>query len=626
MTLAAQWTPEQREIITAKPGARLVVEAAPGTGKTAVAAARVAWLLTETSTNASQILVVSFTRTAVREIRDRIASLANESPSVGHVKITTIDSHSWGLRNGFEDAEMQVLGPAISYHTNLERLVTLFEQRAEGLLQFVSDLEHVIIDEAQDVVGERAVLLKHFLKSLKPTCGATVFADSVQAIYGFTRDSRNGAKGNGKPEPLIGAGGPVSAFERRKLSTLFRACTPAVVELFKYARECVVAAPDDEPSDVERMRATLERYAPRVGSADKPSDSNEDLAGSDDALVLYRYRAEVVRASSFLQGKKIEHRLRLSGLPTVVQPWIGCLLGEVTATSLDRRTFDALWESRVVPYPGLSAPDRDQGWTILGRLAGDRRSCIDLNVLRRVLARSRPPIEVCATEAGTRGPILSTIHASKGREASHVRLVLPKAQNDSDEETDWPEEARVLYVGATRAKGTLELRYSYGARAGPLQDDRMYAAHKKTSSFLQVGIEGDVDPTAHLRWPDAAKHQNFLATMAGGMHLVTAFAKAENDWRYELTDVATGACFGRLSASLSDGLKQRANHYKAKHGGFWLPAREIRNLAVVGMTTVALEEGAAEGLPAPYCKSRLFLAPIVRGYPLVFFNRYEASK
>jgi Rad3-related DNA helicase len=89
-----QWTDDQRTIIEAPLDARLLVEAGPGTGKTAVACARVARLL-DTGVVSSSIWLFSFTRTAVQEIRDRIRLLAQQQSEAAGVRITTIDSHAW---------------------------------------------------------------------------------------------------------------------------------------------------------------------------------------------------------------------------------------------------------------------------------------------------------------------------------------------------------------------------------------------------------------------------------------------------------------------------------------------------------------------------------------------------
>src|SRR5690606_1460653 len=142
-------------------------------------------------------------------------------------------------------------------------------------------------------------------------------------------------------------------------------------------------------------------------------------------------------------------RLRLSGLPIPVRPWIGWLLAEAPHGLLGRQDFQVLWGERFGLAPHVfEGVQQDEAWDLLHRLsAGSRPATLDLVQLRRLVARSRPPVEVCYPELGSTGPILGTIHASKGREADKVVLVLPPAAKDRDEENplDDLEEGRVYY-------------------------------------------------------------------------------------------------------------------------------------------------------------------------------------
>src|SRR5690606_32473349 len=67
-----EWDGEQISIIHAPPDARLLVDAGPGTGKTAVACGRVAHLIDQARLSPSRICIISFTRIAVQEIQARI--------------------------------------------------------------------------------------------------------------------------------------------------------------------------------------------------------------------------------------------------------------------------------------------------------------------------------------------------------------------------------------------------------------------------------------------------------------------------------------------------------------------------------------------------------------------------
>ena len=94
------WDHEQVEVILDDPSSWQLVAAGPGTGKTAVACQRIASLVDD-GIEPSRILLVSFTRTAVAELRDRIASFAAAGEQARSVRISTIDSYAWRLRIRF---------------------------------------------------------------------------------------------------------------------------------------------------------------------------------------------------------------------------------------------------------------------------------------------------------------------------------------------------------------------------------------------------------------------------------------------------------------------------------------------------------------------------------------------
>ena len=72
------WDEEQLSVINDEKSSRQIVEAGPGTGKTAVACARVASLIDVHEVPPSKIWLLSFTRTAVREIRNRIEDYVDD--------------------------------------------------------------------------------------------------------------------------------------------------------------------------------------------------------------------------------------------------------------------------------------------------------------------------------------------------------------------------------------------------------------------------------------------------------------------------------------------------------------------------------------------------------------------
>ncbi len=170
-------------MIEASAGAKLLVLAGPGTGKTAVACARVAWLA-EQGITPSTILMFSFTRAAVAELRQRIQAWTDH-PEVGSVRISTLDSEAWHFRHG-TGTDFESLGG--TYEENIEETIRLLAAGNEILDNYLESTSHLIIDESQDLTSARGRLAAALICKLPPSCEVTVFADPCQSIYGFTSD------------------------------------------------------------------------------------------------------------------------------------------------------------------------------------------------------------------------------------------------------------------------------------------------------------------------------------------------------------------------------------------------------------------------------------------------------
>ena len=166
------WTEEQIKVIQSPPESRLLVDAGPGTGKTATACARVAWLIEEAGLEPHQILMTSFTNAAIHEITSRIGSfLENPEKALG-IRVSTLDSFSWNLRYGFHRAELELRG----FTENIQQASDLIEVDS-NVQEYLQSIEHFIVDEAQDITGYRSQLILNILKNLKNTSGISIFSD-----------------------------------------------------------------------------------------------------------------------------------------------------------------------------------------------------------------------------------------------------------------------------------------------------------------------------------------------------------------------------------------------------------------------------------------------------------------
>jgi len=630
-TSVPDWDLEQLEVILEAPTAWQLVIAGPGAGKSAVACQRVAYLVDE-AVPPSRILLVSFTRTAVAELRDRIVSYAVAGVAARSVRISTIDSHAWSLRAGFDDEPLpNSLGDG-SYDLSIERTIELFRNQNANLIDFMARLEHLIVDEAQDVMGLRAELVIEMLKSLSPTCGVTILADPAQAIYGFTTDGADDKKHEQSllerlpaecPRPLL----------QRAFKNIHRVKDGALVDLFLRTRKAIEMA-ENADGHVARVQQTIRETCGNDIGVRSFQNLADFLNRVQDRsmLVLFRRRADVLFASSYCSQAGVEHRLRMSDLPVVVRPWLGWLLGETVKAILDRDDFDKLWESRgsLCPAPFIGE-QRDDCWALLHRLAaGSRPRTIDLVHLRNIVARARPPLELCYPELGPTGPILGTIHASKGREADTVVLVMPPHQERGDETrkgTDSAaisEEGRVYYVGATRARKMLVTAGNSTRRVGYLDSGRIFRICGNKRAQLEVGRDGDVDRLAHLAWSSSLRAQRTLAAHAGRTVPVTAWAVAEDDYALRVVlehkdddGVTRGLEIGQLSSSFRADLRRLWS--KIDQSSSLKPAENIPHLYLAAVGTVGLAEHERGAVTPPFSQSALALAPVVKGFPMIHF-------
>ncbi|HZA84522.1 MAG TPA: UvrD-helicase domain-containing protein, partial [Actinomycetes bacterium] len=113
---------DQRAAAGAGPGPLLVV-AGPGTGKTRTLTHRVAWLVAERGLAAERCLVITFTRRASAELRERLEALV--PGEAGGMLVTTF--HGLGLRILREQHEAVGLGPGFRVADDEERLEVLAE-------------------------------------------------------------------------------------------------------------------------------------------------------------------------------------------------------------------------------------------------------------------------------------------------------------------------------------------------------------------------------------------------------------------------------------------------------------------------------------------------------------------
>lgn len=609
-----RWDSDQELVITALRTDRLVVDAGPGTGKTEVACARVAYLIDREDCVPSLIWLISFTRTAVAELRERIASALRNPYAAYAVKIATLDSHAWKLYSGFSPAAAL----DADYDTNIARFTELLREDTE-LQEHIESIEHLIIDEAQDIVGIRADLVEELLKHLSKSCGVTIFADQAQAIYGFSSDDADEDSGGEAFLDRLADASSCRPFEFLALTKVFRTDSPRLLQIFSSLRNQVL---EDGPDSDTKLQGVIQDIQ-RLADGEPDESQIEELRERDDLLILYRRRGDALLTSSRLREQGIPHRLRMSGLPICVRPWVAQCLSLHVDRRLDRRQFAGLWQANV---PSTEVEREETAWSLLVRCGGETRDVVDMERLTSVLGRSRAPPEFCLPDVCTSGPIVGTIHASKGREAPTVHLMIPRygARSKSDEE------ARVVFVGATRARTELLV-----GRANALPYKRVPASGRAFRSLpseagsypraqVEIGHDGDIDAAGIAGtslFPEAADVQQAQAWLrrADSLCPVVARSYPEVDFAYALFPT-TGQ------------LRPLAYFAKEVNGDLFAigktissanvrPPHRIDHLAIVGTRSLILSPDSPirDRLHYPWSRSGIILAPVVLGFTAASF-------
>jgi hypothetical protein len=648
VTNAFKWTHEQAAVVGAKPDARLLVEAGPGTGKTAVACARVASLV-ELGLNPSSIMMFSFTRTAVAELRTRIKSFSS-NPEIAAVRIATLDSQAWFFRYGTGTDFESLTG---SFESNIAETIKLLQAGDDVLDEYFETINHLIVDEAQDLTSIRARFISELIKKLSSRCGVTFFADPCQAIYGFTNDLEDSSgESNNFLEPF-----PFEKdqFEHRSLLTLHRTSNKSIIKTFQAARKAVVEEGHNPLKVVDAIQK----------SCGKLDEKLSDVI-DEDYLVLYRRRVQALMDAQYFP---YYHRLRISRLPDCIHPWIGALFAKYTDDIIDRNHFNKLWDSTVeIDSLLYNTIKSDDAWKLLHTHAATRYGSVSLVRLRELLCRSKPHADFLIPEHGMWGPIFSTIHGSKGREAQNVVLMLPRNETTLVVPADIPnadrknrEESRVYYVGATRAKESLSYDDAKSLKgAACLNSGRVWHSYErgrsgKPKAFVQFGIDGDIDETAivHRDFCDSAQsaianfdamlnlHRDFVTAPADvppaiDLQLEPREVRGEQEWRYRLqqggTDPSSEQIYGWLTPQVGRDLFEIANEMARRtlksnlrpptkitgymnQEGDYQPA-----IRILGLRTIAVSQQKADEIHEPFSSSRFLVVPLISGFPSVMFQ------
>lgn len=176
--LFAQLSERQKEIVTDKESRSIVVAAGPGSGKTRVLVHKLASLLLLEDVKHEQLLMLTFSRAAATEFKQRLIELIGEAAH--YVEIKTFHSYSFDL---------------LGRIGNLEDVKDVVARASDMINQGEVEPNKIgktvlVIDEAQDMSAEEFALVKALMNNNEEMRVIAV-GDDDQNIYEFRgSDSR----------------------------------------------------------------------------------------------------------------------------------------------------------------------------------------------------------------------------------------------------------------------------------------------------------------------------------------------------------------------------------------------------------------------------------------------------
>ncbi|MEU5437710.1 UvrD-helicase domain-containing protein [Streptomyces sp. NPDC020719] len=429
---------EQRHVVEQDLDAHTLVTAGAGTGKTLCLVHRLAFLVEKEDASPADILVLSYSRAAVREIRDRLAQVGS---GARHVDVRTFDSYAtWLLSEVDPDGAWQKSG-----FNGRIRAATHLLRTDEEAASFIADLQHIVVDEVQDLVGERAEFVKVLLEL--GGGGFTLLGDPAQGIYGFLLDDPK--------ERMQGAAALYMWIRERFRGSLSEVTLSQNRRVRDSRAEAALpygsglGRSDADFAAIHRdLRTHLLGPDCHLGALDDALPILVDLAATPTA-VLCRNNGQALSLSAYLYEQGVEHRFQRSSLERVLPAWVAGLFAACDATHPAKDTVVSHLESLL---KGETA-DPQQAWTLLKRMDGNRgnRHSLDLGAVALRLAQRRIPDELVAS--GRPSLVVSTIHRAKGLEFDNVIVVDPGPT--SADPVEQAEEARLLYVAMSRPRDLL---------------------------------------------------------------------------------------------------------------------------------------------------------------------------
>ncbi|MGH4050192.1 MAG: UvrD-helicase domain-containing protein [Clostridium sp.] len=422
---------ESTIIIKADINSKILVNAGPGTGKTYTVIQRILYIIKNELASPDCVLILCYTRAAKAVIIGRIEQgIAEGSLTIeaNTLNVCTFDSFATSYLAVIEEQFEN-----LDYNKRIE----LFNKTIEK--NMFDYFEYLIVDEMQDLVNERAIMVLNILKSIN--CGFLLLGDRCQAIYDYDcGDDRN-----------------IDSTKFYKMLYDILPDSTCRYELIKNNRQNNLLANFSHDIRQVLLNSGILKQNEFVSDAMKSISVVQQNAEKFipetkygiKTAILCRNNGEAEYISSYLHSKGNEHTLLRGAKHSVkLHRWIADMFWDYCEIKIGKSDFLERYLIRVNDN-SLEAENR---FNVLCSVSNSKDNELKMSdLITEILKSFDIPLELINIEKDTL--TVSTIHRAKGREFDKVYLL----QSDFLIQSQNAEEARVRYVAITRPKTEIEI-------------------------------------------------------------------------------------------------------------------------------------------------------------------------
>lgn len=418
---------KQMEIISDKESRCIVVAAGPGSGKTRVLAHKLASLLLLEDVKHEQLLMLTFSRTAATEFKQRLMGLIGNAAHF--VEIKTFHSYCFDLlgRIGNIDDAKDVVAQAA-------QMINEGEVEPNRISKTV-----LVIDEAQDMSAEEFALV-HALMTANEEMRVIAVGDDDQNIYEF-----RGSNSKYMQQLLNDAGGRfIEMTENYRSSQHVVNFANFFVHGIKNRMKItpILSMSKDEGSVCLYRHSSSYMYEPLV------QDIIQNRRNGT-SCVLTQTNEEAVIVVALLRNYGLNSKLiqNMDGFHFWNMAEVRFFLKNIEINTHSSRISDDVWENaKDRTFKTYAQSTSLQYLQRCIQLFEETNKAKYLTDFKEYLYESSVEDYCDLTGADV---VVSTIHKSKGREFDDVYMLITNPRNTSDDTL------RRYYVGITRAKQRL---------------------------------------------------------------------------------------------------------------------------------------------------------------------------